>query len=159
MLETILIVILLFIVGVPISINAIGPFIVWKTQKLPAIVKIQTLKDDEFLENRNDEFSEYDQSLVKLGFFSVGSSLLKDSNTDSHFRLYWHNEIKVAAMVVIIKSKAEEIGLVKKEIDAEGKRPLTLQGAIALTYRSISPGKNILGFITEERAEAALKNA
>jgi len=62
-------------------------------------------------------------------------------------------------MVVIIKSKAEEIGLVKKEIDAEGKRPLTLQGAIALTYRSISPGKNIWGFITEERAEAALKNA
>jgi uncharacterized Tic20 family protein len=48
-LETILIVILLFIVGVPIFINAIGPFIVWKTQKAPAIVKFQALEDDESL--------------------------------------------------------------------------------------------------------------
>ena len=52
-----------------------------------------------------------------------------------------------------------ESGLVKKEIDTEGKRSLTLQGAIALTYRSIPPGKNIWGFITEKRAETALKNA
>lgn len=49
MLETVLIVILLFIVGVPIFINAIGPFIVWKTQKVPAIVKFQALEDDESL--------------------------------------------------------------------------------------------------------------
>jgi hypothetical protein len=48
-LETILIVILLFIVGVPIFINAIDPFIVWKTQKVPAIVKFQALEDDESL--------------------------------------------------------------------------------------------------------------
>ncbi len=49
MLETILIVILFFIIGVPIFINAIGPFIVWRTQKVPAIVKFQALEDDEFL--------------------------------------------------------------------------------------------------------------
>ena len=49
MLETILIVILLFIVGIPIFINVIGPFIVWKTQKVPAIVKFQALEDDESL--------------------------------------------------------------------------------------------------------------
>ncbi|RKZ45689.1 MAG: hypothetical protein DRQ48_07375 [Gammaproteobacteria bacterium] len=248
MLETILFVILLLIVGVPIFINIIGPFIVWKTQKVPAIVKFQALEDDEFLANRNEKFKEYDQSLLRLGFFSVGSSLLKDSNTDSHFRLYWHNGIRVAAMVVTMQSKVEEntsleitqkytdgsflgvsnsktpeaypkldiklsyrfpkiinsdellkvhtrlkaryksdlepldydvskgfhdvelffkkesdalfdIGVVKKEIDTEGKRSLTLQGAMALTYRSIPPGKNIWAYITEKRAEAALKNA
>ncbi len=49
MLETMLIVILLLIVGVPIFINIIGPFIVWRTQKVPAIVKYQALEDDESL--------------------------------------------------------------------------------------------------------------
>jgi len=48
-LENILIVILLLIIGVPIIINIIGPFIVWKTQKVPAIVKFQALEDDESL--------------------------------------------------------------------------------------------------------------
>lgn len=248
MIETILVVVLLIIVGIPVFINIIGPFIIWKTQKLPAIVKFQALEDDQFLENRNEGFKAYDQSLEKLGFSSVGSSLLKDSNTDSYFRLYWHKDIKVAAMVVTMQSKAEEItclditqkymdesflgvsnsktpeaypkldiklsyrfpkitnadellkvhtrlkaryksdlepldydvskgfrdvelffkkesdallgiGLTKKEIDTEGKRSLTLQGAMALTYRAIPPGKNIWAYITEKRAEAALKDA
>ena len=48
--------------------------------------------------------------------------------------------------------------VVKKEIDAEGMRSLTLPGAIALTYRSIPPGRNIWRFITEKRTRAAIKN-
>ena len=105
MLETILIVILFFIVGIPAFMNIVGPFIVWKTQKLPAIVEFQAMEDDEFLENRNEEFREYDQSLERLGVISIGSSLLKDSHTDSYFKLYWHDDIKVAAM----KTKVEEM--------------------------------------------------
>ncbi|MEJ2529876.1 MAG: hypothetical protein P8Z39_07355 [Gammaproteobacteria bacterium] len=48
-------------------------------------------------------------------------------------------------------------GIVKGEIDSDGKRALTLYGAMALTWRSIPPGRNLWGYITERRAEAALQ--
>ncbi len=50
-------------------------------------------------------------------------------------------------------------GIVNRDIDEEGKRKLTLLGAIALTYRAVPPGKNIWGYIAEQRARRALKSA
>jgi len=49
-------------------------------------------------------------------------------------------------------------GIVNTAIDLDGKRSLTLLGAFALTYRSVPPGKNIWGYITEKRAERVLKD-
>lgn len=247
MLETILIIIFCIVFGIPVFTNTVGPFIIWKTQKLPAKVKFQSIGDDVFIEERNHEFLRYDQAIKNLGFDVIGSSLLEDSHSESYFRLYWNSEIKVTAMVVTMKSKVEEFTyieytqrysdgrvldvsnssrpeaypnlefkhayrypeksdaaellsvhrklseaflknvtaanydlsrgfgevedflkresdalvhkkIVKPEIDLEGKRSLTLLGAIALTYRSVPPGKNIWGYISEKRAKKALRN-
>jgi len=245
--ETILIIIGCVVFGVPIFINTAGPFIIWRTQRLPANVKFQPIDNDVFLEDRSSEFLEYDKSIKDLGFEVIGSSLLKVSHTDSHFRLYWNSDIKVAAMAVTMKSNVEEMtyieftqrysdgsvldvsnspqpeaypkldfkhayrypdklnasdllashmklkaninndvsavdydlergfgevedflkkesdallqkGIVKPDIDEEGKRSLTLFGALVLTYRAVPPGKNIWGYISEQRAKKALKS-
>ena len=246
-LETIIVIISIAVFGIPIFMNTVGPFIIWRTQKLPAIVKFESIDSGEFLQNRNQLFLGYNHSLIDLGFTTIGSSLLKDSHTDSYFRLYWHNDLKLAAMVVTMKSNVEDMtyleftqkysdgtvldvsnspraeaypkldiklayrypgvcgvepllkihntlmdkfkgnvepveydvhsgfrevelflkeesdallakGIVSKLIDSDGKRSLTLLGAVALTYRSVPPGKNIWGYITEKRAERALRN-
>jgi hypothetical protein len=52
-----------------------------------------------------------------------------------------------------------ERGLVHEEIDAEGRRALTLRGAFAMTYRSIGPGKQIWARLTARRSAAALREA
>ncbi len=245
MLETIIVIALIVVFGMPVFMNTIGPFIIWKTQKVPTVVKFEPLEEEGFLQERNEIFQQYDKELNDLGFAGIGASILKDSHTASIFSLYWHADRKVAAMVVTISSKLEEMtymeigqkysdgsvldvsnssrpeaypqldiktafrfprflhadelldahrvlrekykadlhpvdydvsrgfyeieqflrresdallaqGIVKEDIDADGKRALTLYGALALTYRSISPGKNIMGYISERRAEAAL---
>ena len=50
------------------------------------------------------------------------------------------------------------MGIVKDEIDENGKRSLTLPGAFAMTFRSVSPGKNIWGYIKEKKAEKFVGN-
>ncbi len=109
MAEDILIIIAILVFGVPILINLAGPFLIWKTQKLPAIVKFQPIDDESFMEDRNAAFRVYDKSLRKHGFEVVGSSVLQDTHTDSFFRIYWSPKLKVAAMVVTMKSKVEEV--------------------------------------------------
>lgn len=47
-------------------------------------------------------------------------------------------------------------GIVHEPIDDMGKRRLTLYGAYILTWRSIPPGKNIVGYLSERESEKAL---
>lgn len=47
-------------------------------------------------------------------------------------------------------------GIFKSDVDAEGKRALTFYGAVYLTYRAISPGKNIFGYFAEKQSKRAL---
>lgn len=96
-------------IGIPVFINTVGHFIVWKTQKLPANVRFQPIDNETFNQPRNAAFHQYDQSISELGFDAIGSSVLKDSHTNSHFRLSWNPTLKIAAMTVTIKSKVEEI--------------------------------------------------
>lgn len=245
MIENILIIIACIVFGIPIFINTVGPFIVWRTQRLPTKVTFLPIDNDDFLKERNSAFLEYDKSLQEIGFEVVGSSLLQERHVDSYFRLYWSLEKQVTAMTVTIKSKAEEItyiefsqkysdgsvldvsnsprpetyptlefkhsyrypekldtgdllaahtrlkgnikngvsatnydlsrgfgevedffkkesdallhkGIVKPDIDEEGKRLLTLFGAFSLTYRAVPPGRYIWGYLTEQRAKKAL---
>lgn len=234
------------LVVIPVFINIVGPFIVWKTQKLPAIVKFVPIPDDVFEQQRNDCFHYYDQAIRGLGFEIVGSSKLVDSQADSYFRLYWYSALQIAAMSVTISSKIEEItymefsqkfadgtfldvsnsatpesypkldfksayrfpkvaranellaihiklaaglkkslspvgmdvssgfseieyffrlesdallekGIVEADIDAHGRRQLTLYGAFVLTYKSVPPGKQIVGYLSEQSAIKTLK--
>ncbi len=109
MLETILIIAFVVVFGIPIFTNTIGLFIAWKTQKLPTIVAFKAIDNEEFMLERNAKFQAYDHSFKELDFSCVGSSILQDKHTDCHFRLYWRNDLKVAATVTTIKSKAEEM--------------------------------------------------
>lgn len=247
MLENIIIIIAGFVVGIPILMNTIGPIIIWKTQKLPAIVQFDPVNNEIFIKERNSEFIKYDESIKQLGFEVLGSSVLRDNQTDTFFRLYWNPEIRVAVTVVTIKNNAHDLtyieftqkfndgsmldvsnsprpegypkidfkhafrfpeitepshllkahlklqknifkdmapvafevergfgevedfirreseallekGIVKRDIDPEGNRSLTLYGALLLTCTSVPPGVNIWGFITERQAKKALGN-
>ncbi len=109
MLEIILIIAFVVVFGIPIFTNTIASFIAWKKQKLPTIVEFKAIDNEEFILERNAKFQEYDSSFNELGFNCVGSSILQDKHTDSHFRLYWCNDLKLSAMVTTIKSKAEEM--------------------------------------------------
>lgn len=242
MIEFLIVAVLVFVFWNPVVMNTIGPFIIWKTQKIPTDVKFCSIDESDFIASRNEIFLAYDLDLLQLKFKPIDSSLLEDSHTKSHFRLYWHPDIKVVAMVVTMESKAENItfleftqqytdqtvldvnnsiqpeaypkidfkngfrfpkiksaetllkyhallrskvepgadpvdfdvasgfaevedqikresdallkmGIVTKEIDENGKRSLTLSGAFAMTFRSVPPGKNIWGYINENRAE------
>jgi len=225
--------------------NTLGPFIVWKTQKLPANVKFEKIDNDTFIEDRSDEYKLFVKELEALNFNCIGSSVLSDTNSNTFFRLYWNEQTKTAATCVSgvndlgevcyiefsqkysdgsmldvsnnpvvevypklnIKrtyrfpdiSKAGELldifnklkgsvnsslipmdfdvekcfeeietfmrlesdeltqkGITKPDIDEEGKRALTLYGAIYLTYHAIPPGKNIFGYFDEKRSKNAL---
>lgn len=247
MLENILIIAAVIIVALPVFMNTVGPFIVWKTQRIPANVTFLPIDDHEFISERNAEFIAYDTEIKEHGFEVIGSSLLADSHANSYFRLYWSADLMLAAMVVTIKSNIEDItyiefsqkfsngtvldvsnsprgevypkfdfkqayrypkkkrfdelfaayqilaksfegvakpqnydlsrgfgevedfikkesdallqkGFIHPEIDEEGKRKLTLRGAAFMTYLAVAPGKNIWGYVTERRANKALKN-
>lgn len=247
MLDFILGLIVVVVVGPPVFINTVGPLIIWRTQKLPAIVKFESIDNDIFDQQRNVAFHHYDQAITALGFEVIGSSVLKDSQIDSHFRLYWNPMLKIAATTVTILSKIEENtymefsqkfrdgsvldvsnsatpeaypkldfksafrfpklqdagellathiklasglknqlspvdmdvargfgaiedflkiesdallekGIVKADIDEDGKRRLTLYGAFVLTYKSVFPGKNLFGYLSEQNAKKIVKS-
>lgn len=228
--------------------NTIGPFIIWKTQKLPAVVEFENIDGDLFMSERSEEFKTLANSLESLGFDPIGSSVLRDTDADTFFRLYWSANSRTAATCVCGKNALGEVnyiefsqkysdgsmldvsnnpvpeaypkldlkisyrypsissaaelfrafnklksslvqpltpidydiengfgdievfmkresdalarkGISRPEIDNEGKRSLTLYGAIFLTYRSVPPGKNILNYITERQARKALNRA
>lgn len=247
MLNTVLLVLVGLVFGIPLFMNLIGPFIVWKTQKIPTDVRFEPIDDEEFAEQWTEEFLYYDEDIRELGFDVVGSSSLHDTHTDTYFRLYWHSGSKVASMVVSITAanipaltycefsqkysdgsildvsnstrpeaypdlpvkqsfrfpgvidvsellslqiqirqnlkgslqpidypldqgfaEAEDFlrresdalvakGLLHPEVDADGKRSLTLRGALALTWRSVFPGRHIWGYITARRGQRVLQ--
>jgi hypothetical protein len=109
MLETIIVVILVIVFWNPIFMNTIGPFIIWKTQKIPTDINFVPVDESKFISERNEIFRSYDKSLSESGFSNIGSSLMMDSHSTGHFRLYWNNENTIAAMVVNMVSKVEDI--------------------------------------------------
>lgn len=113
MAENILIAIAILVFGIPLVMNIAGPLVIWKVQKLPAIVKFQPIDDNSFIEDRNAAFRSYDKSLIKRGFEVVASSLLQDSHTDSYFRIYWNPKLQVAAMAATMESKVEAVTYVE----------------------------------------------
>ncbi len=108
MLEVLIVIAVVIIFWSPLVMNTIGPFIIWRTQKIPTRVKFVPADEAAFMEERSGEFKNYDSELAALGFSTVGSSVLLDTHVNGHFRLYWHAELQIAAMVVSTVSAAEE---------------------------------------------------
>ncbi|SDU24418.1 hypothetical protein [Halopseudomonas salegens] len=247
MLDTILLLLLGLVLAVPLFMNIVGPFIVWKTQKIPTDVQFEPIDDGDFAEVCSGEFIFYDDAIRELGFSEVGASSMHDTHTDSYFRLYWHSGLKVAGMVVCIDALNQPVmtycefsqkytddsildvsnsprpegypdlpvkrsfrfpgvsdvnqllsyhsqlrqrlknnmqpvdypveqgfteierffrresdallakGLLHPEVGADGKRTLTLRGALTMTWRAVLPGRAIWGFITERRGRKILQ--
>ena len=113
MLELLLVLVLLVIFWNPLVMNTLGPIIIWRTQKIPAEVRFRPVDETGFLLARNEEFKRYDRELTALNFDVQGSSILEDSQTKSYFRLYWDKENFLAATVVSMESKLEEVTYVE----------------------------------------------
>jgi len=248
LIETILQVAIVLAIGFPVALNLIGPLIVWKTQKIPADTRFNDIDDGVIMEEATPLFFQFHHSITDIGFRSLGASTVSDSLSTTYFRLYWHHDLRVAATVVMLKNKVEEIsymefterfndgsvldvsnspqhdpfprfdfkavfrfpetvearellrahlkvkqllkkdlqaqqfdlsngfreieayirkesdalvekGVLRPEIDADGKRAPTLFGAFFLTWRSIFPGKNLLTWITARRSRKILRQA
>jgi len=242
---TLSILICVLLVAAPLFQNLVGPFLIWRLQRIPTLVRFPSISEAAFAENMSAEAVLYERALLALGFVKLDSSSLLNTHATSFFRLYWNAEIELAAMVVIAKTArktlcylefsqkyedgseldvsnatrpgaypvlghrlayrfprllaAEELldahtrlrrkhkpdarpvrfepgrglrfleqgmrdeseallrlGLVEPEIGDDGKRALTLRGAIALTYRAVPPGLHIWNYLTRRRAERAL---
>ena len=235
----------LLLIG-PLFMNIIGPFIVWRTQKIPTIVQFELVGDDDFFERCTEGVPYFDEQMIDAGFVVVGNSSLHDSHTDTWFRVYWHAQLKLAGTVVGISATNQQDltycefsqkfsdgrwlnvsnssrpeaypalpikqsfqfpdvlvveqlmslhaqlrqrlkgglqpvdyqaeqgfaeitaflreesdalldkGLVKPEIDADGKRSLTLYGAFVMTWRSVWPGRAIVVALKRRAAMRAV---
>lgn len=96
---------LLVVLFVPlIAINVIGPWLVLRTQRIPARVRFSETDHERFLAERGEVFRRLDDQLRALQFEHVGSSVLPSSHTVSHFSLYVHPRDQAAAMLVTMTS-------------------------------------------------------
>ena len=241
---------LLILIGVllfaaPLFVNVVGPFLIWRSQRIPTLVRLPSIGDQAFAENMSAEAVLQERALLALGFVKLDSSSLEDTHVTTFFRIYWNAQSELAAMIAIAKSakktlgyleiaqKYEDgteldvsnapragaypalahklayrlprlstveelldaharlrrkhkpdvrparfeperglrvledglrneseallrLGLVESEIGDDGKRALTLRGAIAMTYRAVPPGLHIWNYLTRRRSERAL---
>ena len=233
----------------PLFMNTVGPFIVWRTQKIPTSVQFEPLSDDEFFVQCTEAVPYLDEQMGDAGFVVVGNSSLSDTHTATYFRVYWHEQLKLAGTVVgttatnqpdftycelsqkfsdgrwlnVSNSSSPEAypelsikqsfrfpdvlevgqllsrhaqlrhrlkrdkqpvayqadqgfaeiaaflreesdlllakGLLKPEVDTNGKRSLTLHGAFAMTWRSVWPGRVIHAAVGRWRRRRLLGQA
>ena len=109
MIETILQVAIVLAIGFPVALNLFGPLIIWKTQKIPADTRFNEIDDGVIMKEATPSFFQFHQSITDIGFRSLGASTVSDSLSTTYFRLYWHQDLRVAATVVMVKNKVEEI--------------------------------------------------
>ena len=81
---------------------------VWKTTKIMTDIDFISVDESDFLAARTLAFRSYDKDLTDIGFSVSGSSVVIDDQLKTHFRLYWSDELKMAAMVVHMVNQAAQ---------------------------------------------------
>jgi len=109
MLNTFGIVVGLLLLVPTLLMYTLGPFLIWRQQKIQAIFTFEPLELQTFLAARNDLFQTHAQNLESLGFVPVGASVLLDIPTESCFGLYWSAEHQLAAMIASIESPVQTV--------------------------------------------------
>lgn len=97
------------ILGPVLLSYTLGPFLIWRQQKLQTVFAFESLAWDSFLAKRNAVFQGHARALDELGFARVGASVLRDSHSTSWFGLYWSAEYRLAAMIVSIDSPVQSL--------------------------------------------------
>lgn len=106
--------IILGLLLVPIFLlNALGPLLIKKIQKLPARLKFKKHDEKEFLLSRDAEFNELNRKIIEIGFEYVGSSFMTDSHTDTNFSIYSNDSDLTCCMIVSMVSKIKSITYVE----------------------------------------------
>lgn len=228
--------------------NLLGPLLIWKIQRIPARIRFKPHDEASFLESRDAQFQALDADIRALGFAYLGSSFMRDTQTEANFSLYTHPSDQSCAMVVNMASKIKsltyveftqmyadgsllsvsnvdmpstyprmqmkigarypdvhrseelyarfralrsgldntarpvpysteegfrliedfmdmesdhmvELGYCHPQVDADGRRRLTLKGAYLLTWRSITPGKPLVDWLDKRRSGRLLAAA
>jgi hypothetical protein len=231
-----------------LALNLLGPLLIWRVQKLPARVRFRPHEESGFLANRDPAYRQLDGEIRALGFGYLGSSYMRDTQTEANFSLYTHASDQSCAMVVTMVSRIKtityveftqvyadgsllstsnvdmpstyprmalkvavrfaevadprelyarfrslraglrnsaravpysasegfrmvedfmdyesdllvEMGYCFPQVDAEGRRALTLKGAYLLSWRSIFPGKGLKGWLDRQHAARLLAQA
>lgn len=106
--------IILGLLLVPIFLlNALGPLLIKKIQKLPARVKFEKHDEKEFLSSRDQEFNELNRKIIEIGFEYVGSSFMADSHTNTSFSLYSNDADLTCCTIVSMVSKVKSLTYVE----------------------------------------------
>ncbi|MDQ8036118.1 MAG: hypothetical protein REI12_01765 [Pedobacter sp.] len=77
-------------IGIVLAMHVLLPLLVWKQQGLTAHYDLEKLPADTFLAERNEEFRNWHQSLLDMGFEYLGSSMLTLSHAKTYVSLYRH---------------------------------------------------------------------
>ncbi len=96
-----------------LALNLLGPLLIWRTQKLPARIRFKPHDETGFLANRDDSYRQLDGGIRALGFGYLGSSYMRDTQTEASFSLYTHASDQSCAMLVTMVSKIKTLTYVE----------------------------------------------
>jgi hypothetical protein len=84
---------------------ALGPILVWWSQKMPEAYRFNKLDSSKFLSERSDTFLNLHKEILSRGFEYVGSSEMKASNSSMYFSIYYNIETKLCCTLSSAHSK------------------------------------------------------
>ncbi|MDX2504001.1 MAG: hypothetical protein QNL62_05940, partial [Gammaproteobacteria bacterium] len=85
----------------------IGPILVFISQKMPKAYRFNIFNSDDFLSKRTNTFKALHETIVSEGFEYIGSSEIKQSNSDMYFSIYNSYGSKLACTLSTSHSKAQ----------------------------------------------------
>lgn len=105
---------ILIVVGLFLLLNLLAPLLIWRSQTVPARVRLDAVDDPHILAARSERLGELAARLVELGGEHIGSATLALENTTTHFSVYLLDEGFTIGTLVFITG-ADDDGVVYSE--------------------------------------------
>lgn len=100
---------MLIVAGVLLLINLLAPLLVWRSQTVPARVRLHAIDDPGFIAARCERFRELHARLLEMGGQYIGSSTLSLENATTHFSVYLLDSGFTFGTLVSIAGGDEEV--------------------------------------------------
>lgn len=100
---------ILIVVGIFLLLNLLAPLLVWRSQRIPARVRLHPVDDPGFIAARSERFRELHARLEEMGAGYIGSSSLALENAITHFSVYLLDEGLTFGTLVSITGGDEEV--------------------------------------------------
>lgn len=101
--------VILIVGGVLLLLNLLAPLFVWRSQTIPARVRLEAVSEPGFVAARCARFRELDARLLAMGGEYIGSSTLTVGTATTHFSVYLLDGGLTFGTLVSITGAAEEV--------------------------------------------------